>query len=332
MVTLYRVGSVKASSGGRSIVAVDGGMSDNIRPMLYGARYTVAAAGRPRPPAPTVADVVGRHCESGDVLAQDVKLPHEPAPGDLLAFAATGAYTYSMASAYNRVGRPAVVGVVDGASRVWLRRETQDDLERLETGADADPDVVPVARAAPPARDPDRPAGPEGVEVRPARPGDARSFVEAYAAVAAERRFIQTERVTRSAGFYRRRFRRSWDERGAHLVAIAAGRTIGSLSIRRDEHPATGHVATLGMFVLASHRGRGVGTALMREAIVWARRFGIERVELTVYPHNEAAIALYRRFGFTQEGRLVRHAKKSYGYEDELLMAVWLGGGSQGDG
>ncbi|MGZ5354563.1 MAG: diaminopimelate decarboxylase [Actinomycetota bacterium] len=334
MVTLYRAGSVKASGGGRSIVAVDGGMSDNIRPMLYGARYTVAAACRPRPPEPTVADIVGRHCESGDVLAQEVKLPHEPAPGDLIAFAATGAYTYSMASAYNRVGRPAVVGVADGASRLWLRRETQDDLERLDADADggAGPGAGSVARPGPvPESGPGGP-GPAGVEVRPARPGDAGSFVEAYGSVAAERRFIQTERVTRSTRFYRRRFRRSWDERGAHLVAVDAGHTVGSLSIRRDEHPATGHVATLGMFVVASHRGRGLGTALMREALVWARRFGVERVELTVYPHNAAAIALYRRFGFAEEGRLVRHAKKSYGYEDEILMAVWLGDGSQGDG
>jgi RimJ/RimL family protein N-acetyltransferase len=99
---------------------------------------------------------------------------------------------------------------------------------------------------------------------------------------------------------------------------------VGSLSIRRDDHPATAHVATLGMFVIASHRGRRIGTALMEEALRWARRFDVERIELTVYPHNEAAIALYRRFGFVQEGRLVRHAKKSYGYEDEILMAVQL--------
>ena len=166
---------------------------------------------------------------------------------------------------------------------------------------------------------------PTGIVVRPARPRDARSFRRAYEDVAAERRFIQTEIVTRSAGFYRRRFRRSWDARAAHLLALDGDRVVGSLSIHRDEHPATRHVATLGMFVIASHRGRGIGGWLMHDAIGWARRFGLERIELSVYPSNRAAISLYRRFGFVEEGRLVRHAKKSYGYEDEILMAVWLG-------
>jgi RimJ/RimL family protein N-acetyltransferase len=167
---------------------------------------------------------------------------------------------------------------------------------------------------------------PERILIRPARRADARSFLDAYRAVAAERRFIQTEAVTRSHRHYRKRFRRSWDERAAHLLAIDGDRVVGSLSIRRDDdHPATRHVATLGMFVVASHRNRGIGSALMAEAIRWARSYDVERIELTVYPHNEAAVALYRRFGFVEEGRLVRHAKKSYGYEDELLMAVWLG-------
>jgi diaminopimelate decarboxylase len=310
VLTLYRVGTVKSSPGGRAIVAVDGGMSDNIRPMLYGARYTVAVASRPRSGTPAAVDVVGRHCESGDVLAEDAKLPFEVGRDDLLAFAGTGAYTYSMASAYNRVGRPAVVAVQHGRSRLWLRREDAADLDRLETG-----------RAAPP-----QAAVPDGIEIRPARPRDARSFLDAFAAVAAERIFIQTETVRRSARWYRRRFRRSWDERGAHLLALDGDRVVGSLSIRRDEHVATRHVATLGMFVAREHRRRGIGAALMAEANRWARRFGLERIELTVYPHNAAAIALYRAFGFVDEGRLVRHARKSYGYEDEILMAAWIGG------
>lgn len=169
------------------------------------------------------------------------------------------------------------------------------------------------------------PPRPDAVEVRVARPSDARSFLEAYASVAAEKRYIQTERVAATARHYRRRFRRAWTERAAHLVAVEGDRVVGSLSIRRDDHPATWHVATLGMFVVSTHRGRRVGTALMTEALRWAREHRVERVELTVYPHNEPAIALYRRFGFGEEGRLVRHAKKSYGYEDEILMAVWLG-------
>lgn len=323
MLTLYRVGTVKPSSNGRAIVAVDGGMSDNVRPMLYDARYSVAHAGRPRVASPTLVDVVGRHCESGDVLAQEVKLPYEPRAGDLLAFAATGAYTYSMASTYNRVGRPAVVAVRDGGSTVWLRRETSADLERLEAEGSAPDAPEPLER--PTTGRGTRAGPPAGIDLRPARPGDARSFLDAYRGVAAERRFIQTETVAHPARFYRRRFRRSWDEREAHLLAFDGDRVVGSLSIRRDEHPATWHVCTLGMFVVAGHRGRGIGTALMDEAIRWARRYGLERVELTVYPHNGAALALYRRFGFVEEGRLVRHAKKSYGYEDEILMARWIG-------
>jgi RimJ/RimL family protein N-acetyltransferase len=166
---------------------------------------------------------------------------------------------------------------------------------------------------------------PSGVLIRPARPRDAAAFLEAFRAVAAERRFVRTEVVARSSGFYRRRFRSSYDERGAQLLAFVGGRLVGSVSVRRDDHPVTRHVATLDTFVAADHRGRGIGTALMEEAMTWARKHGLERVELSVYPHNEAALALYRRFGFEQEGRLVRHSKKSYGYEDEILMAVWIG-------
>src|SRR5581483_8489071 len=130
----------------------------------------------------------------------------------------------------------------------------------------------------------------------------------------------------------RRRFRRSWTEEWAHLVAVEGGRVVGGLSIRRDAHESTRHVATLGMFVARDRRGRGIGSALMGEALRWARSVGVERVELTVYPHNLPAMALYRRFGFVEEGRLVRHAKKSYGYEDEILMATWLTGSGPGSG
>jgi diaminopimelate decarboxylase len=315
MVTLYRVGTVKVAD--RVLVAVDGGMSDNIRPMLYGARYTVAPAGPPRDDAPVVVDVVGRHCESGDVLAEAVALPFAVRRGDLLAFAATGAYTYPMASNYNRVGRLAVVAVRDGRAEPWLRREDERELGRLE--------LTP-----PPAREVAAPTVP-GVRVRPARPRDARSFLEAFSSVAAERRFIQTEVPTATARSYRRRFRRSPGADGAHLVAVEGERVIGAISIRRGDHPATRHLATLGMFVVAERRGLGVGAALLAAAMRWAREQAIERVELTVYPHNEAALALYRRFGFEEEGRLRRHAKKSYGYEDEILMAAWIGPAGTGE-
>jgi RimJ/RimL family protein N-acetyltransferase len=297
-------------------------MSDNVRPMLYGARYTVTVAGQRRDEEPVVVDVVGRHCETGDILAEGVPLPHPVRRGDLLAFASTGAYTYSMASTYNRVGRPAVVAVRDGSVVPWLRREDEAELDRLEVAA---PPPHPETAASPLPRE-GRGAGGRGVLIRPARPRDAARFLEAFRAVAAERRFVRTEVVAHSSWFYRRRFRSSYDERGAHLLAFAGDRLVGNVSIRRDDHPVARHVATLGMFVVAEHRGRGIGTALMEEAMTWARDHGVERVELSVYPQNEGALALYRRFGFEQ-GRLVRHSKKSYGYEDEIPMAAWIGRG-----
>jgi len=131
-ITLYRVGCVKERPGGVRLLAVDGGMSDNPRPMLYGAAYEVTpAAGRNGAPSvPTT--VVGPHCESGDVLAEGLSLPANLVAGDLLAVAGTGAYCYSLSSNYNRTPRPALVAVKDGEAELWLRAETYEDLERLE--------------------------------------------------------------------------------------------------------------------------------------------------------------------------------------------------------
>ncbi len=137
-VTLYEVGTVKAVrlDGGvtRSYVSVDGGMSDNIRTALYDADYTVVLAGRASTAPPTLVRVVGKHCESGDIVVRDAWLPADVAPGDLLAVAATGAYCRSMASNYNFVPRPPVVSVRAGADTVIVRRETEDDLLALDTG------------------------------------------------------------------------------------------------------------------------------------------------------------------------------------------------------
>jgi diaminopimelate decarboxylase len=130
-VTLYRVGSVK-HSGETTWAAVDGGLSDNPRPQLYGARYMAVLAQRaPEEPASRVG-IAGLHCESGDVLIDAVELP-KPRRGDLLAVPATGAYTLSMGSNYNAVPRPAAVLVTDGDSRLIRRRETIDDLLGLES-------------------------------------------------------------------------------------------------------------------------------------------------------------------------------------------------------
>jgi diaminopimelate decarboxylase len=308
-VTLYRVGSRK-TIGGRTLLAVDGGMSDNVRPMLYDARYTVALASAARVEPAAVFTIVGRHCESGDVLAEDVSLPSGISAGDVLAFAATGAYTYSMASTYNRVGRPAVVAARRGRATLWLRREDAGDLDRLETGA----------HRRPPEAEP-----PPGVLVRPARPGDARSFLAFWRTVVAEGRYVRTEDVRHGARFYRARFRRAWTDRQAQVVAVEGSRVIGHASVSREDHPVTSHVATLGIAVAPDRRDRGIGSALMAVAFRWARETGIEKVILSVYPHNAAAIALYRKFGFVDEGRLARHSRKSYGYEDEILMAAWVG-------
>lgn len=128
-VTLYTVGTVKDVPGVCTFAAVDGGMSDNMRPALYGARYEVVpAGGRAGTEDSRPFNVVGKHCESGDVLAAGVWLPSDLSEGDLLAVAATGAYGYAMANNYNRLPKPAMVLVGDGEARLLVRRETLDDL------------------------------------------------------------------------------------------------------------------------------------------------------------------------------------------------------------
>ncbi|WP_280471896.1 diaminopimelate decarboxylase [Nocardia cyriacigeorgica] len=135
-VTLYEVGTVKDVSldGGlrRRYVSVDGGMSDNIRPALYQADYDCRLVSRASDAAPVVARVVGKHCESGDIVIRDTWMQGDAGPGDLVAVAATGAYCYSMSSRYNMLTRPAVVAVRDGQARLLLRRETVADLIGLE--------------------------------------------------------------------------------------------------------------------------------------------------------------------------------------------------------
>ena len=130
-VALYRVGSVKRIPGGRTYVAVDGGMADNIRPTAYGAEYTAVVADRLEEAADTDVAIAGRYCESGDILIQRVRVPL-PRPGDLIAIPSAGAYQLSMASNYNMSPRPAVVVVAEGKPRLVRRRETYDDLLRSD--------------------------------------------------------------------------------------------------------------------------------------------------------------------------------------------------------
>jgi diaminopimelate decarboxylase len=131
-VTLYRVGAIKDLADVRTYVAVDGGMSDNPRPVLYGSGYEAFLPRATTTPRRRAVRVVGKHCESGDVLVDDARVPSDISVGDVLCTPVTGAYGYSMASTYNRVGRPEVVFVRDGTARVVLRRETPSDLEALE--------------------------------------------------------------------------------------------------------------------------------------------------------------------------------------------------------
>ncbi|MBW9215667.1 diaminopimelate decarboxylase [Mumia sp. zg.B53] len=136
--TLYEVGTTKevALDGGamRRYVAVDGGMSDNMRTALYDADYSCTLASRASTATPVLSRVVGKHCESGDIVVKDEFMPSDVAPGDLIAVPGTGAYCRSLASNYNHVPRPAVVAVKDGAARLIVRRETEDDLLRLDVG------------------------------------------------------------------------------------------------------------------------------------------------------------------------------------------------------
>ena len=136
MVTLYKVGTTKEvqleSGAKRLYVSVDGGMSDNIRTSLYGAEYTAEIANRESNANLRDCRLVGKHCETGDIVINSIELPSDIAPGDLIAVPATGAYGRSMASNYNHVPRPGVISVLDGTARTIVRSETESDLLALD--------------------------------------------------------------------------------------------------------------------------------------------------------------------------------------------------------
>jgi putative acetyltransferase len=160
--------------------------------------------------------------------------------------------------------------------------------------------------------------------IRASRPGDARSFLEMWEQVVAERVYVRSDVVRQSARYYRRRFRDSWTEDHASLVAVDGDRVIGHLEVSREEGPITRHVASIGMAVAPDRRHQGVGSELMAECIRWAESVGVEKLALTVYPHNHPAWALYAKFGFVEEGRLAGHSHKAAGYFDEIVMGKWL--------
>jgi diaminopimelate decarboxylase len=134
--TLYEVGTTKNveldAGATRRYISIDGGMSDNIRPSLYGAKYTALLANRLSTADVVNSRLVGKHCETGDIVIREIDLPGDITPGDLIAVPATGAYGRSMANNYNHIPRPAVVAVKDGKARLITRRESINDLLALD--------------------------------------------------------------------------------------------------------------------------------------------------------------------------------------------------------
>ena len=160
--------------------------------------------------------------------------------------------------------------------------------------------------------------------IRRAEPGDAEPLVALARDVGGEPgRWLISTRDWRSPGDERRYIRavRRSDHAAVYVAETATGELVGRLSLARDPHPASVHVADLGLMVAASHRRLGIGRGLLEQAVEWARERGVEKLELHVFPHNEAAIRLYERFGFEREGYRKRHYRRRDGYVDAILMA-----------
>jgi RimJ/RimL family protein N-acetyltransferase len=166
--------------------------------------------------------------------------------------------------------------------------------------------------------------------VRRAEPGDAAELVKLAEAVAGEEgRWILATEGWRSVSDERRYLRSVLRHPDAAVfVAEADGRVVGRLSLSRDPHPASRHVADVGLMVDAAHRGRGIGKRLLEEAVVWSRRSGITKLELHVFPWNEAALGLYESFGFEREGYRKRHYARDDGFVDAILMAYLIDEGA----
>jgi RimJ/RimL family protein N-acetyltransferase len=164
----------------------------------------------------------------------------------------------------------------------------------------------------------------ERIVVRRANPGDAAALVELAEAVASEPEgWLISDGTWRTPGEERRFLRalRRYGDAAVFVAELPEG-IVGRLSLGRDPHPASRHVADLGLMVASAHRRRGIGKALMRQALEWARQSGVLKLELHVFPHNEGAIALYESLGFRREGLRRRHYRRGEEYLDAILMAL----------
>jgi len=163
---------------------------------------------------------------------------------------------------------------------------------------------------------------PAGIIVRAATPDDAAAHVTLWKGVVAESRWMEMEAFDHSVDEYRRLFEHSVTNDGARYAAIAGRDVAGSIRIARINGAAHQHVAYFTMAVAAHWRRRGIGAALLAAAIEWAHSHGVERIVLNVFASNSAAIALYRKAGFLEEGILRKHTRKPWGDEDEIMMAL----------
>jgi RimJ/RimL family protein N-acetyltransferase len=165
----------------------------------------------------------------------------------------------------------------------------------------------------------------ERIVVRKAQPGDAGALVELAEAVASEPGgWLISDGIWRTPGEERRFLRalRRYDDAAVFVAELPTDGIVGRLSLGRDPHPASRHVADLGLMVSERHRRRGIGTALLREAEEWARAVGVRKLELHVFPHNDAAIQLYESCGFRREGLRRGHYRRGTEYLDAVLMAL----------
>lgn len=170
------------------------------------------------------------------------------------------------------------------------------------------------------------PLGEGRLTVRSARPEDAEAWIVNVESVASERVYLMTERFTRTVEEVRAQFRDPDPTAAIWLVAEVDGKVVGGANLVRGKWAKNAHTAELGMAIVREHRGRGIGRVLLERGLEWARSVGVQKVRLGVFESNARALALYRSIGFSEEGRLQREVMLDGHFEDELLMALWIGG------